>query len=113
MPRGRGRIERFFSTLAQLSGYAPAGGAVKGKPVLKITLHNLHSDRLSLFVLVRKLFLIMYLGIIPRALSHYRTINKDVCTGESGCLKNPGIRDPKRVLDSTPLHSQIVQIGAH
>jgi hypothetical protein len=78
-----------------------------------IVRHNLHSDRLSLFVFVRRLFLAMYLGRIPRALSHYRKINKDVCTGESGCLKNAGIRDPKRVLDSTPLHSQIVQIGAH
>jgi putative transposase len=41
VPRGRGRIERFFSTLTQLflctlSGYAPAGGAVKGTPVLKL-----------------------------------------------------------------------------
>jgi len=41
VPRGRGRIERFFSTLTQLflctlSGYAPAGGPVKGKPVLKL-----------------------------------------------------------------------------
>ncbi len=41
-PRGRGRIERFFSTvnemfLCELDGYAPAGGAgVRGKP--KITL---------------------------------------------------------------------------
>ena len=36
-PRGRGRIERFFSTvnemfLCELEGYAPAGGAVRGKP---------------------------------------------------------------------------------
>jgi putative transposase len=38
-PRGRGRIERFFSTvnemlLCELDGYAPAGGAVRGKPSL-------------------------------------------------------------------------------
>ena len=36
-PRGRGRIERFFSTvnemfLCELDGYAPAGGVVRGKP---------------------------------------------------------------------------------
>jgi transposase InsO family protein len=35
-PRGRGRIERFFSTvnemlLCELDGYAPAGGAVRGE----------------------------------------------------------------------------------
>jgi putative transposase len=40
-PRGRGRIERFFSTvnqmfLCELDGYAPAGGAVRGKPTLKL-----------------------------------------------------------------------------
>ena len=38
-PRGRGRIERFFSTvnamlLCELDGYAPAGGTVRGKPTL-------------------------------------------------------------------------------
>jgi putative transposase len=41
LPRGRGRIERFFSTLTKsflcnLSGYAPSGGAVRGKPEIKI-----------------------------------------------------------------------------
>jgi putative transposase len=41
-PRGRGRIERFFSTLnemflCELDGYAPAGGAVRGKPTLTLT----------------------------------------------------------------------------
>ena len=40
-PRGRGRIERFFSTvnemfLCELGGYAPAGGAVRGKPTLTL-----------------------------------------------------------------------------
>ena len=40
-PRGRGRIERFFSTvnemfLCQLDGYAPAGGVVRGKPTLTL-----------------------------------------------------------------------------
>ncbi len=40
-PRGRGRIERFFSTvnemfLCELDGYAPAGGAVRGKPSLSL-----------------------------------------------------------------------------
>lgn len=40
-PRGRGRIERFFSTvnemfLCELEGYAPAGGAVRGKPMLTL-----------------------------------------------------------------------------
>jgi putative transposase len=40
-PRGRGRIERFFSTvnemfLCELAGYAPEGGAVRGKPVLTL-----------------------------------------------------------------------------
>jgi putative transposase len=40
-PRGRGRIERFFSTvnemfLCELDGYAPAGGAVRGKPTLTL-----------------------------------------------------------------------------
>lgn len=40
-PRGRGRIERFFSTinemfLCELEGYAPAGGAVRGKPTLTL-----------------------------------------------------------------------------
>lgn len=38
-PRGRGRIERFFSTinemfLCELNGYAPGEGAVRGKPTL-------------------------------------------------------------------------------
>ena len=40
-PRGRGRIERFFSTinemfLCELDGYAPAGAAVRGKPTLTL-----------------------------------------------------------------------------
>ena len=40
-PRGRGRIERFFSTvnemfLCELDGYAPASGAVRGKPTLTL-----------------------------------------------------------------------------
>jgi putative transposase len=40
-PRGRGRIERFFSTvnemfLCELAGYAPEGGAVRGKPALTL-----------------------------------------------------------------------------
>jgi putative transposase len=40
-PRGRGRIERFFSTvnemfLCELNGYAPAGGVVRGKPTLTL-----------------------------------------------------------------------------
>jgi putative transposase len=40
-PRGRGRIERFFSTinemfLCELDGYAPAGIAVRGKPTLTL-----------------------------------------------------------------------------
>jgi putative transposase len=40
-PRGRGRIERFFATinemlLCELDGYAPAGGAVRGKPTLTL-----------------------------------------------------------------------------
>ena len=40
-PRGRGRIERFFYTvnemfLCELDGYAPAGGAVRGKPTLTL-----------------------------------------------------------------------------
>jgi putative transposase len=40
-PRGRGRIERFFSTvnemlLCQLEGYAPEGGAIRGKPSLTL-----------------------------------------------------------------------------
>lgn len=40
-PRGRGRIERFFSTvneifLCELAGYAPAGGAVRAKPTLTL-----------------------------------------------------------------------------
>jgi putative transposase len=40
-PRGRGRIERFFSTvnemfLSELDGYAPAGSAVRGKPTLTL-----------------------------------------------------------------------------
>ena len=39
--RGRGRIERFFSTvnemlLCELEGYAPAGGAVRGKPSITL-----------------------------------------------------------------------------
>jgi putative transposase len=41
-PRGRGRIERFFSTvnemfLCELDGFAPASGAVRGKPTLTLT----------------------------------------------------------------------------
>lgn len=40
-PRGRGRIERFFSTvnemfLCELDGYAPAGGGVRGRPTLTL-----------------------------------------------------------------------------
>lgn len=40
-PRGRGRIERFFSTvnkmfLCELDGFAPAGGAMRGKPTLTL-----------------------------------------------------------------------------
>jgi putative transposase len=40
-PRGRGRIERFFSTvnemlLCELDGYAPPGGGVRRKPVLAL-----------------------------------------------------------------------------
>lgn len=40
-PRGRGRIERFFGTvnemfLCELDGYAPAGGAIRGKPKLTL-----------------------------------------------------------------------------
>ena len=40
-PRGRGRIERFFSTvnemfLCELEGYAPAAGPVRGKPALRL-----------------------------------------------------------------------------
>lgn len=40
-PRGRGRVERFFSTvnemlLCELDGYAPEGGAVRGKPTLTL-----------------------------------------------------------------------------
>ena len=40
-PRGRGRIERFFSTvnemfLCELDGYAPSVGAVRGKPTLRL-----------------------------------------------------------------------------
>ena len=40
-PRGRGRIERFFSTVnemffCELEGYAPAGGAARGKPMLTL-----------------------------------------------------------------------------
>jgi putative transposase len=40
-PRGRGRIERFFSTvnemfLCELDGYAPTGGVVRGKPSLTL-----------------------------------------------------------------------------
>jgi putative transposase len=52
-PRGRGRIERFFSTvdemfLCELDGYAPAGGRVRSKPTL--TLAELDS-RLRTFLL--------------------------------------------------------------
>ena len=52
-PRGRGRIERFFSTvnemfLCELDGYAPPGGGVRGKPTL--TLAELDS-RLRTFLL--------------------------------------------------------------
>jgi putative transposase len=40
-PRGRGRIERFFSTLnemflCELEGYAPPSGGVRGKPALSL-----------------------------------------------------------------------------
>lgn len=52
-PRGRGRIERFFSTvnqmfLCELDGYAPAGGAVRGRP--RLTLADL-DGRLRKFLL--------------------------------------------------------------
>jgi len=40
-PKGRGRIERFFSTvnqmfLCEVDGYSPAGGGVRGKPTLTL-----------------------------------------------------------------------------
>ena len=52
-PRGRGRIERFFLTvtemsLCELDGYAPPGGGVRGKPTL--TLAELDS-RIRTFLL--------------------------------------------------------------
>ena len=52
-PRGRGRIERFFSTLdemflCELDGYAPAGGGMRGKP--RLTLAEL-DNRLHTFLL--------------------------------------------------------------
>jgi putative transposase len=52
-PRGRGRIERFFSTvnemfLCELKGYAPPGGGMRGRPAL--TLPDL-DDRLRAFLL--------------------------------------------------------------
>jgi len=52
-PRGRGRIERFFSTLnemfpCELPGYAPPGGGTRGKP--RLTLAGLDS-RLGAFLL--------------------------------------------------------------
>ena len=37
--------------------------------------------------------------------------HQDVYAGESGRMKFPGIRDPKRMLDPTPVRSQIVQLG--
>jgi putative transposase len=53
VPRGRGRIERFFATLAQmclcdLPGYSPPKGAMRGKPTL--TLNQLDSLLRSFFV---------------------------------------------------------------
>ena len=53
VPRGRGRIERFFATLAQmflcdLPGFSPPKGAVRGKPTL--TLNELDSLLRSFFV---------------------------------------------------------------
>ena len=53
VPRGRGRIERFFATLAQmclcdLPGYSPSKGAMRGKPTL--TLNQLDSLLRSFFV---------------------------------------------------------------
>ena len=53
VPRGRGRIERFFATLAQmclcdLPGYSPPKGAIRGKPTL--TLNQLDSLLRSFFV---------------------------------------------------------------
>jgi putative transposase len=52
-PRGRGRIERFFSTvnemlLCELDGHAPAGGAVRGKPSLTLAEFDI---RFRLFLL--------------------------------------------------------------
>jgi transposase InsO family protein len=48
-PRGRGRIERFFSTvnemfLCELEGYAPPGGKVRGKPTLPLEEVGLATD---------------------------------------------------------------------
>ena len=53
MPRGRGRIERFFATLAQmflcdLPGYSPPKRAMRGKPTL--TLNQLDSLLRSFFI---------------------------------------------------------------
>ena len=52
-PRGRGRIERFFSTLdevflCELDGYSPPGGGMRGKP--RLTLAEL-ANRLQTFLL--------------------------------------------------------------
>jgi putative transposase len=52
-PRGRGHIERFFSTvnemfLCELDGYKPAGGGIRGKPTL--TLADLDSSLRTFFL---------------------------------------------------------------
>lgn len=58
-PRGRGRIERFFSTvnemfLCELEGYAPPGGPVRGKPVLRLDEFDALFRRFLLGVYLRR-----------------------------------------------------------
>lgn len=58
-PRGRGRIERFFSTvnsmlLCELTGYAPDGGAVRGKPSLTLPEFDVHLRSFFLDVYQRR-----------------------------------------------------------
>ena len=58
-PRGRGRIERFFATinemlLCELDGYAPAGGAVRGKPTLTLAAFEARLRRFFLDVYQRR-----------------------------------------------------------
>jgi hypothetical protein len=79
-PRGRGRIERFFSTvnemfLCELDGFAPAGGAVGGKPTLTLAAFE---NRFRTFLLLE---LALHHGIVPHGLPRFVKLGRHLSFG--------------------------------